>query len=384
LVKEAFRSFKKKRYRDTAIILEKAVSSGVKEPYAFFLLALSYLFTDRLHRVDETLRRVRIADPNFLPGVQMDLFLGLKSAEDAGVALSRYMDGLQRFPKDRLIQRAVRALQGASDFGSFQRRARLQDFVYIPRPGAEARSRTFTPVIRPRSAGPSRRWVLLAVLVPAAILCIVYFFLPEIRSGLARLAVRKEVRRVDFSKIDMISLDGGRYDLIDRIGRERTAVFYYSNEEVLGDFQKARSLLKGEKQHEALVLINRLLNSNANFTVKERAMFLREFLMALEERQESPITFTDAAGSPYLYKGAVVRWRGRVANLKRKDGKMLFHLLVDYSEKNRFAGVAEVYSGKDYAGVSNGSDVETRAVFNSTLGSDDRIYLVAEDVKIVR
>lgn len=360
------------------------MSSGVKEPYAFFLLALSYLFTDRLHRVDETLRRVRIADPNFLPGVQLELFLGLKSAEDAGGALSRYMDGLQRFPKDRLIQRAVRALQGASDFGSFQRRARLQDFVYIPRPGAGARSRTFTPVMRRRSAGPSRRWVLLAILVPAAILCTVYFFLPEIRSGLARLADRKEARRVDFSKIDMISLDGGRYDLIDRIGRERTAVFYYSNEEVLGDFQKARSLLKGEKQHEALVLINRLLNSNANFTVKERAMFLREFLMALEERQESPITFTDAAGSPYLYKGAVVRWRGRVANLKRKDGKMLFHLLVDYSEKNRFAGIAEVYSGKDYAGVSNGSDVETRAVFNSTLGSDNRIYLVAEDVKKVR
>jgi hypothetical protein len=226
--------------------------------------------------------------------------------------------------------------------------------------------------------------VLLAVLVAAAILCIAYFFLPEIRSGMARLAGRKEARRVDFSKIDMISLDGGRYDLIDRIGRERTAVFYYSNEEVLGDFQKARSLLKGEKQHEALVLINRLLNSNANFTVKERAMFLREFLMALEERQESPITFTDAAGSPYLYKGAVVRWRGRVANLKRKDGKMIFHLLVNYSEKNRFAGVAEVYSEKDYAGVSNGSDVETRAVFNSTLGSDNRIYLVAEDVKILR
>jgi hypothetical protein len=84
---------------------------------------------------------------------------------------------------------------------------------------------------------------------------------------------------------------------------------------------------------------------------------------------------------PYLYRGVLVKWKGRIANLKRKDNKMFFNLLVDYEKDDIFAGVIDVYSEKDYDGFQNSDIVELRAAFINTIGSDNRLYLVANELR---
>ncbi len=84
------------------------------------------------------MRRLRSIDQHYPPLVRLELFLHLKSAENAPSALSRYIDAMQRLPGDRRIARAIASIRRAGDFSSFQRNARLLDYVPIERPGSRA------------------------------------------------------------------------------------------------------------------------------------------------------------------------------------------------------------------------------------------------------
>jgi len=185
----------------------------------------------------------------------------------------------------------------------------------------------------------------------------------------------------DSRDVDIVTIEMDRHDLINKVQREKTRVFYYSNEEIFTDFNEARRRIKGGSFNEALVLLNRILSSNANFSVKEKAEYLRRFVMNRDDREYSAVSFAEASRDPYLYTGVLVRWRGRVANLTRKDGRMSFHLLAGYRGRDTFSGIAEVYSERDFASIQNGNLIELGALLRSTIGSENRVYLVAREIK---
>ena len=367
-VKEAYNSFKKKRYSDVIILLERLISSRLRDPYPYFLLSLSYLLTNRFSEADLMLKKIKMIDPEFLPGHQLESFIILKSAASFEIVLSKYIDILEKYPNDKYLNRALNALRREKDFSRFQSNARLKDFVYLPKRGKrrlvaikeEERKRYLTKIVV---------FTVIALVLITIIAAITY---------LSFIQKTKEYRNKD--QIDLIYLDGSRYDLIDKIKKEKTPIFYYSNEEVLRDFNKAKHLIKKDEYNRALILLNKILNSNANFRVKERVEFLRKFILNVEDRKYSIISFREVSQKPYLYRGLFIKWKGRVANLKRKDHRLLLNLLVDYKKNDIFTGIIDVYSEKYPNGIKNGDIVEVDAVFVYTIGGDNRMYLVAKNI----
>ncbi|MDY6935409.1 MAG: hypothetical protein SVZ03_14435 [Spirochaetota bacterium] len=369
IIQEAYNLFKKKRYRDVISLLTSEVSSNkTQSPYLLFLLALSYLLTSQYDKTDLMVKRIKMIDPDYLPSHQLESFIHLKSAADLNLALARYIELVEKYSKDKYLNRALNALRKADDFNEFQKDALLGDFVYIPKP-----SKGFWLSSKWRGKGQfhTRIFILMIGILSIVIILPIAIYFP----------LRQEKNFKDnTTQVDHVYLNGMRYDLIDKIKKKKTPVFYYSNDEVIRDFNKAKRLIKGNDYNRALILLNKIQNSNSNFSVKERVEFLRKFILNVEDRESSDIPFIKISDKPYLYKGIFVRWKGRVANIKKKGSKLLFNLLIDYEKGDIFSGIIDVYSEKFPAGIHNGDEVEIEAVFVNTIGDDNRMYLVANDI----
>ena len=377
LIKEAYKSFRKKRYRDSILLLEGVIESGERDPYPYILFALSLLLSDQFSRADSALKRLRMIDPEYRPFLHLDLFLFMKSAASLDSVVSRYVTVLNRYPDDRYIAKMLRHLRDVRDFSDFQKRARLQEFVYLPKPQKSA----FPSRDRDAAGGKSsaRRILLLigaiAVIVLIAILYTNRRTIYEYLGG-ERVSDAKRVR-----DIDRINLGFPRYDLFTRISRKKTDVFYPSNESIEKDFNSAKNLIKKGAYNSALMLLNKLNNSNVTLMVKERVEFLIKFILDVDERNFEKISYEKVLKRPFLYKGFAVQWTGRIANLRRKDGRLFFNLLVDYRDVNIFSGITDVYAERDVEEIENGDIVVLKAILINIIGSEKRLYLVAEEIE---
>ena len=377
LIKEAYKSFRKKRYRDSILLLEGVIESGERDPYPYILFALSLLLSDQFSRADSALKRLRMIDPEYRPFLHMDLFLFMKSAASLESVVSRYVTVLNRYPDDRYIAKMLRHLRDVRDFSDFQKRARLQEFVYLPKPQKSA----FPSRDRDAAGGKSSAKRILLLIGAIAVIVLIAILYTNRRTiyeylGGERVSDAKRVR-----DIDRINLGFPRYDLFTRISRKKTDVFYPSNESIEKDFNGAKNLIKKGAYNSALMLLNKLNNSNVTLMVKERVEFLIKFILDVDERNFEKVSYEKVLKRPFLYKGFAVQWTGRIANLRRKDGRLFFNLLVDYRDVNIFSGITDVYAERDVEEIENGDIVVVKAILINIIGSEKRLYLVVKELE---
>lgn len=378
LIKEAYRSFKKKKYRDSILLLEGVIESGERDPYPYILFALSLLLSDQFSRADSALKRLRMIDPEYRPYLHLDLFLFMKSAASLENVVSRYVTVLNRYPDDRYIAKMLRHLRDVRDFSDFQKRARLQEFVYLPKPQKSAFTARGRDTVGGKSSG---KRILLLMGAIAVVVLVALLLYPNRRTIYEYLRGERVSDAKRVRDIDRINLGFPRYDLFTRISREKTDVFYPSNESIERDFNGAKHLIKKGAYNNALMLLNKLNNSNVTLMVKERVEFLIKFILDVDERDFEKVAYEKVIKKPFLYKGFAVRWTGRIANLRRKDGRLFFNLLVDYRDVNIFSGITDVYAEKDADEIENGDIVEIKAVLINIIGSERKLYLVAKEIE---
>ncbi len=379
LIKEAYKSFKKKKYRDSILLLEGVIESGVRDPYPYVLFALSLLLTNQFSRADSVLKRLRMIDPEYRPYIHLELFLFLKSAATLESVVSRYVNVLNRFPDDRYITKMLKHLRHVRDFNDFQRKVRLQDFVYLPRPRKDDLAvRGEDTVTRGKS---SARLIILLIGAISVILLVLFIIYPNRKALYEYLAGEKRADAKRVRDIDRITIGPSRYDLFTKINRKKTDIFYFSNESIEKDFSDAKHLIKRGEYNSALMLLNKLNNSNVNLMVKERVEFLIRFISDVDERKFEPVPFDKVVKRPFLYKGFAVRWTGKVANLRRKGDKFFFNLLVGYRDADIFSGITDVYSEEHLTKIENGDIVEIKAVLINIIGGERRLYLVAKGIE---
>ncbi|MDY6967391.1 MAG: hypothetical protein SVR08_01870, partial [Spirochaetota bacterium] len=343
------------------------------DKYIYFLLSLSYFLANRFNDADSFIKKIKNIDPEYLPCFQLETFIILKSTNNINIVISRYIELIKKFPKDKTLKRSLFILHKIDDFNNFQKNARLYDFVSVPKPGRKVISHRKTKIFINKQIKISII-VFLVIAVSSATALSVYFILN-------RETERTPAKAI--SQIDMVNLDSSRYDLIYKIRKEKTPIFYFSNENLLKDFKSAKLLIKKNKFNNALKILNKLNNSNANYRVKEKIEFLRKFIIEIEDRNFEHVPFKDVSKNPYLYKGFNIRWKGRVTNIKKKKQKLTFSLLVDYVNNDIFTGIAEIYFDKSQCEIKNGDTVIVKAIFVNTIGSGNRIYLIAKDIRKV-
>jgi hypothetical protein len=97
------------------------------------------------------------------------------------------------------------------------------------------------------------------------------------------------------------------------------------------------------RDEAARIRINRLLESNAAVSVKQKARLLSEYAAVpgfdtLKDRYG----YSTVIAEPLLYRDVHVLWRGMATNLKEADRSTDFDLLVGYDTRSSLEGIVPV------------------------------------------
>jgi hypothetical protein len=393
LIRDAYRSLNKKRFQEAILSLEKALSSGAGDIYVLLLLAVAYLYTDQFGKLARFIAKMSEINPSYMPLIQLDAFLKLKSAAGQGDALKLYIDLTARYPADPHIHRGRNLVGSATDFPDFQKNARLQDFVYIPRPSKKLKKQLRKPsyvgklgrrgIIIKKGIG-GRRWIILiAVFIAAAALASLgaWFFTGQ--GCFSKGGHRVKNPHADYSSVDMLALGGTEYDLVKNIKKDKVAVYYQSVRDMSDDFNRARKLIKAEKYNDALYVLNGLHNSNVNFVVKEKVDFLIKFVIDLEDRdfEEVPVALVNE--NKYRYRGYAIRWKGRIERAREREESQILTIRLDSAGDDPSCDV-DVYSAKIVPGLKKDSRVLLEGVIVDFIGKDRRAYIVSRSLMALR
>lgn len=381
-INEAYRSFKKKNYENAVIILEKGYSSGETNPYALFLLAVSLIYSNNFSRAGIILEHIQRIEPLYVPFVQLKSFLSLKSALSREEAMHIYVSALEKSPSDKMLRKALRIIEDSRDFTGFQKNIKLHELVVIPSPGRSLKS--MDRPWRGKTVIKSRRRLTVPgiIFVSVGIISVFFFaFAPLYYSSLVKRFAGSEKEKASSSisgKVDMVDLGGAGYGIVDRINREKTPEFYASGDLVVSDFNEARRLLKKGEFNKGVEMLNRIINSNASFMVKEKCEFLIKYVMDSDEREYEEFEVSRLNEKPYLYRGSSVKLSGKVANMKQVKGGKSFTLMVGFDGVN-FKGITLVFDRKDTQ-VANGDMVEVHGLFITGIGKGNVPYISGEEI----
>jgi len=386
---EAYRSFQKKKYTDAIIILEQTRDSGSENHYALFLQAVCLLYSNNFSAANNIMERIQRINPSYTPFVQLKSFLALKSSSSRGDALSAYVSALEKHSSDKLLRKGLRAVEESHDFFRYQKEAKLSELVSIPKPGQKDLSPESTRYLRRiEVARAGKRFfrikpvyasAFLIIFILTTVLTVLYVF----RSDIGYFSKPESVRlnNESLNKIDMVDISGSGYGIINKINQEKTPEFYSSGDALLNDFNEARMLIKKGFFNRAIIILNRIANSNASYPVKEKSDFLIRFIMESEERIYDEINLKQIKEKPYLFRGSAVKFTGRAANVKEIKGGSAFSVMIGY-DGNNFAGICDVYDTSKVP-VVNGDMVEVKGQFILNIGNGGAPYISADKIVVV-
>jgi len=388
-IKEAYRSFKKGNYSNSAIILEKASGAGIDEPYLVFLLALSCLYCGDYAKAENVLLKIEREDPFYPPYIQLKSFLALKSALSPEEAISSYISSLEKIPSDKMLKKALVKIEKTSDFYKLQKSAKITSFVEIPAPGKGVFSYfksaagglltgKGTGRERPLNSG-LRPILLLLIVIFISAAALVYFYFDEI-DGLVFKDQDSSRVIAGTDKIDIINLSGSGYGLINKVNRDVTPEFYVSGDQLHKDFETARNLIKKGELNRAIIILNRIINSNSSYMVKEKVEFLIRFILESDERKYESIEYKEIMAKPYLYRGVSLTLKGRSANVKQTAKGTGFSLLIGFDGK-KFEGALDAFY-KEKVNIKDGDDLEAAGIFYPHIGENKRHFVSIETLTV--
>ena len=386
---EAYRSFQKKNYTNAIIILEQTKNSGYEDYYALFLQAVSLLYSNNFPAANNIMEKIQRINPSYTPFTQLKAFLALKSSVSREDALAAYFSALEKNSSDKLLRKGLRAVEESHDFYRYQKEAKISDLVSIPKPGRKIiffESERFSRRVdirrgRGKLSGirPVYAALIILMIVSSAAGTVLYFHKVNLNFFNKQEAVTLDSESLN--KIDMVDITGSGYGIINRVNQEKTPEFYPSGDMLLADFNEARLLMKKGQFNRAVLLLNKITNSNASFPVKEKSDFLISFIMQSNDRVYEDIDLKQINEKPYLFRGSAVKFTGKAANVKENKNGTAFTVMIGY-DGNNFKGVCEVYdSGKNI--VQNGDIVEVQGLFILNIGKRSSPYISSEKVSVI-
>ncbi|MDA3901441.1 MAG: hypothetical protein PF637_13100 [Spirochaetes bacterium] len=370
LIRQAFKYLRKGSVLEAVGCLEQ-VSSGKRGPYVDYLLSVAYLKSDRLASASDIVRNALRHYPDYAPFKEILTYLALKSGSSKEQVIGPIIQYGQEYPESRKIRRMHKRLLKSKDFAKFQRKLTLEECITLQKPPAAVEATHFK---RDRAAfnlrfRPSNAAIVALVLIVVAV------------AVTLSVVVKKSVFTQSSSSSEISTehfrLDNHRYPLIDT--EEGGSRFSYSNEkQLLEDYEKSRRYLKDGKNNEALVILNRIMLSNVNISVKDRVAFLKEFIRRMDEKQYQPLSADKLIGDSALYSGFYVVLTGKINNYKSSEGSTVFTLLINEKD-NQFDAVAEVVSDTPLNSIENGSTVTVKGEFLKA-AQNERIIVRADTV----
>ncbi len=362
----AYRAVKKNQALEAISLLEGQLSDRIRydDPYILYYLVIAYLLHGKIAAAASLMTKSERLFPDFSPMKEVLAYVAVKSGTDREAVLMQVYQFFRDFPESTRLRRLIGQLKKATNFDVFQRNLRLRSCVRIAPPPV----RGFSVMRIPR-----RTFILTSSAVIVIAVAASFFATGLLGPGL--LGPGLTVPEEDMQKF---RIDTSRYPLVDETVSDKRFT-YTSESELLRDYEKARRLIQGGRLNDAVLILNTILMSNANMSVKDRSAFLKEFVANLDQKPYETLNFNLLREDPNLYAGTFVSYTGKAANVVfDNDGSGAFTLLVNEKE-NRFDGTVEVVADGNGAGITDGDYVTVKGEFLKS-GEEPGLILIRADV----
>ncbi len=143
------------------------------------------------------------------------------------------------------------------------------------------------------------------------------------------------------SGFDLTSLE--REDRAEPVQVGGSYRYVLTRQQVLDTYEKARKLFTERRDEACKVELNRILESNASESIKNKARVLISYtdvpgFDTLKDRY----SYSGVYREPWLYRDCYVIWRGMAANVNMPEKGTTFQLLVGYDTKSALEGIVPV------------------------------------------
>lgn len=289
VLKKADRFFKQQKFSVVIRLLEPVVMQYRSSFEFYYLLGASCLYTGDLGGAHDYLQRARHLDVNDL-NLQLALAALCLRRGEVTDAIDMYLDVLELDPKNKTAKDALAFIKTNGDLRTIQKwvtSGKIKEF-YPP-------TGVYVPVL------PIVAIAMLIIIIPLVIILpakLTRYHSP--RLDLNRLTLSADERRNAVDK-DAINY---RLELTEKEINQ-------THRDALTYFEKNRDNLS---QFE----INKILNSNANVSIKNKAAELLDHLRvpSFEDiYNKDNFSYADVAKAPWLYQDCWIVWPGRVVNV---------------------------------------------------------------------
>lgn len=313
----------------------------------YFLLGVASLYIGDLGGAHSYLLRGRDLDPLNLD-LQLALAITHLARKEEPQALQILVGSQDGHPSDARVLQFLEQLKQASDKVDWPDQIRLGRLRHLyPKPGFNWR-----PWLR-------KSGIVLAGVTGLALIGLAVFgvtlivsrWQPPVRPG---LAVSSQPP-VASAGVDPVAPSDDRRFGVPVDGKPR---FLLPSTEIVSLTAAVTTSFREYRDNKARVLVNRIMQSNAPNSVKER-------MRGLASHFQDPgfvnfrdnYTLEEVAADPLLHTGIFVMWRGKLADVQKGQTAITFNLLVGYESSPVVK--ASVPVSLDFAAdVSNGQAIE--------------------------
>lgn len=307
-----------------AIDLLEAKAKDYYDDFEYYImLATAYLYAGDVGTASSYFQRARyikLTDTRLLLG-QAIIFL---KRGDTKRALQYYLEIKENEPGNKIAAEALEFIRIHGDYDT------------ICRYFETGKMEQFYP---PLGKNPYKKWYIIAPSLACILGCVfTLLFMPK---------NQYDGQRADLSTLALTSAEKDNAQEKDLA----TQSFNYllSGKQISKAYDDAVNYFQMHKDNLSQVEINRILNSNASVSIKQKAQVLMSYLEEPTfDNLKDNLTYKQVESDPLLYLDCWVIWSGRITNsVLNNDGSFSCQLLVGYENMKNVDGIVSVYFEKE-------------------------------------
>jgi tetratricopeptide (TPR) repeat protein len=264
-------------------------------------------------------RQIKMNDPSVMLGLA-SLYL---KRMDTVQAVDYYLDVQEIDPGNKTAKKALDVIRKYSSSEA------LSDWLT-----PERLAKLFPPIPSP---GITKRMVLLGSFALAAVLFVAYALMINFR------VLQSPIKKPDARPHTEFILSG--QERADPVETGGSYMYILTRDQATTLYDRALSLFTDYRDEAAKLSLNRILESNASESIKNKArlLFLYMEIPGFDnfKRNDNP-SITEVKNEPVIYRDVYVIWSGMATNIKITDEQTSFQFLVGYDTRRTLEGLVPV------------------------------------------
>jgi hypothetical protein len=119
--------------------------------------------------------------------------------------------------------------------------------------------------------------------------------------------------------------------------------YILTRKEALDLYETGRRLFTANRDEAAKANLNRLIESNASDSLKNKARLLISYTEVPGfDNLKDRFSFAEVRQDPILYRDCYVIWRGMATNLNAGESSAAFDFLIGYDTRTKLEGIVRV------------------------------------------